>query len=262
MIPRPNGEPAKEVALAAKPRAEIVSLIRRDLEVSTSGQDHVARLVWLFQNLEDYLDRWTIGLQLFSMRDFLENALHKVLTAAVDLIEEELNELKECEGLKQQWRGFGKAVRMIDKATDKSVAIELRTQFELACVELGSVTTDPKRKTEQVRVLSNYLVSEIQSLDGNAGVAYLFSRLDDYFFRWTWWLAHPFSMSGFPHERYLIVCAVVELIEQRRHLLNWSVLLSSKWEQFAIAIREKGQTIGEDGVGDLKRLYAIIRSQV
>src|ERR1043166_9112441 len=118
MNPQSRSEVIRSLECDPERKREMLSSFRQRLDTDTQGQDAIARLLWLFSHVEEYLDRWLCCVTLFSMRDFLHNDLHVILLIAVDLIDEEHRSLAGFDAFKEKWQTFASTVREIREETD------------------------------------------------------------------------------------------------------------------------------------------------
>ena len=104
----------------------------------------IGRLTWLFQHLDEYLDRWigfcNVGPSVVG--SIVEGDLHICLVIALDLIHEELRSLVGATAFKERWAEFSDLVRRINSETDRSIGKQLEAKFEAARKELQSLSLD------------------------------------------------------------------------------------------------------------------------
>ena len=117
-------------------RNEMIRDFKDRLEADTHGRAQIARLLWLFEHLAEYLGRWRAFLTVFSMSGFVHGDLHIVLKIAVDIIQDECRNLSGHDAFRAKVDSFAAAVRSIDAQTDKSISNTLQTLFEDARAEL------------------------------------------------------------------------------------------------------------------------------
>jgi hypothetical protein len=126
-------------------RAELLKSLKELLEDETRGRDRTARLAWLFDHLEEYLERWSgwLALDTMTMGGILDNDLHVCLVVTIGLIDQEYAPLVASPAFQTKWSDFVSTVRQLDANTCKDTIVEtLQGKFLDAYKELPKTSRD------------------------------------------------------------------------------------------------------------------------
>lgn len=129
-------------------RAELLNSMRTHFDAETERLDTLERLKWLFDHLDEYLDRWLsfCSREEMSMQMLVESDLHTVLLISVDMIKQETAYLADCVTYRKKWHDFVLRVCAIHGESEKCIANELRQAFMEARLALSLCCEEKRRK--------------------------------------------------------------------------------------------------------------------
>ena len=113
-------------------RADFKKSIIERLDTDTKRQDRLKRLAWLFEHLEEYLDRLLGFLAVVPLEDLLDTDVHTVLNVGVEITDQEQSALVGHDEFRQAWQAFTSVIREVNELPNDERSKTLKSKFEAA----------------------------------------------------------------------------------------------------------------------------------